>query len=128
MAHRKCSVISLLEGSWTDDQGERLFDPSKLLLSGLIRVGEGVAEGVLVYVGGESSIDSQGRCVESEDSGEADSDSPAKNHLFPTVSVVVATETETETEVVVAVNVEKMVVVTGSGVTEFASFRTAFSL
>ena len=51
-------------------------------------------------------------------------ESPAKNHLFPRVSVVVAVEKE----VVVAVNVEKTVVVTGSGVAKFASFRTVYSL
>lgn len=85
------------------------------------RLGEGVAEGMLVCDGGGSSIDSQGRCV-SEGSGGTE-ESTAKNHLFPTVSVVVAVETE----VVVAVYVEKTVVVTGSGVTKLASFRTAFS-
>ena len=72
-----------------------------------------------MYDGGVSSIDSQRRCVGSDEAEE----SPAKNHLFPTVSTVV----EVETEVVVAVNVEKTVVVTGSGVTKFASFRTAAS-
>ena len=84
-------------------------------------VGEGVAEGVIVYDGGGSSTDSQGRCVGSD---EAEEESPAKNHLFPTVSTVV----EVETEVVVAVNVETTVVVTGSGVAKFASFRSAASL
>jgi len=74
-----------------------------------------------VYAGGESSIDSQGRCVGSGGSAE---ESPAKNHLFPRVSVVVAVEKE----VVVAVKVEKTVVVTGSGVARFASFRTVYSL
>lgn len=57
-------------------------------------------------------------------------ESPAKNHLFPRISVVVAVETEVVVVVVmaVAVNVEKMVVVTGSGVTKLASFRMVFSL
>jgi len=69
-------------------------------------------------------MDSQGRCVGSEGSdGSGEAGSPAKNHLFATVSVVVAVETE----VVVAVNVEKTVVVTGSGTTKVASFRTVFS-
>ena len=72
-----------------------------------------------MYDGGGLSIDSQGRCVGSDEAEE----SPAKNHLFPTVSTVV----EVETEVVVAVNVEKTVVVTGSGVTKLASFKTAAS-
>ena len=80
-----------------------------------------------MYAGGRSSIDSHGRCVGSEGS-EVMEESPAKNHLFPTVSVVVAVETEVEMEVVVAVNVEKTVVVTGSGVTKRASFRTVYSL
>jgi len=92
-----------------DDQGEGFFDASKTLFFESVGVREGVAGGVLVYAGGGSSIDSQGRCVGSEDSGKME-ESPAKNHLFPTVSVVVAVETE----VVVAVNVEKTVVVTGS--------------
>jgi len=82
-------------------------------------VGEGVAGGAFGYDGGGSLIDSQGRWVGSDEAEE----SPAKNHLFPTVSTVV----EVETEVVVAVNVEKTVVVTGSGVTKLASFRTAAS-
>lgn len=124
IAHRKCSVISSLEGSRTDDQGEGFFELSKTLSFESVGAGEGVAEGVLlVYAGAGSSIDSQGRCVGSEGSGKVE-ESPAKNHLFPTVSVVVAVETD----VVVAVNVEKTVVVTGSGVTKFASFRTMFSL
>lgn len=114
----------MLEGSWTDDQGEGFFEASKTLSFEAVGVGEGVAEGVLlVYAGAGSSIDSQRRCVGSEASDKVE-ESPAKNHLFPRVSVVVAVETET----VVAVNVEKTVVVTGSGVTEFASFRTVFSL
>jgi hypothetical protein len=58
------------------------------------------------------------------ESSEVAEGSPTKNHLFWTVSVVVAVETE----VLVAVNVEKTVVVTGSGVAKFASFRTVFSL
>lgn len=80
--------------------------------------GEGVAEGVTVYTGGGSSIDSQWRCVGSGGS-EGTEESPAKNHLFGTVSVVVEVETE--------VYVEKTVVATGSGVTEAASFKTTFS-
>ena len=103
-----------------DDQGEGCFGASKTPSFESVDVGEGFAEGVLVYVGGWSSTDSQGKCVGSEEVEE----SPAKNHLFPTVSTVV----EVETEVVVAVNVETTVVVTGSGVTKFASFRTAASL
>ena len=108
IAHRKCSVTSLLE---MDDHGEGF--------SGAPGTFESVGVGGFVYAGGRSSIDSQGRCVGSED---AEEESPTKNHLFPTVSVSV------ETEVVVAVNVEKTVVVTGSGVTKLASFRTAKSL
>ena len=116
-----------------DAQGEGSSDVLKIFLLELARVGEGVAEGVfaegvLVYAGGVSSIDSQGMCVGSEEAGS----SPAKNHLFPTVSVVVEVEVETDVvvavETEVAVNVEKRVVVTGSGVAEFASFRTATSL
>jgi len=110
-----------VEGSsrLTDDQGEGFFDASKTPFFDSVCVGEGVAEGVLVYDGGGSSTDSQGKCVGSDEAEE----SPAKNHLFPTVSTVV----DVETEVVVAVNVEKTVVVTGSGVTKLASFRTAAS-
>ena len=55
-------------------------------------------------------------------------ESPTKNHLFARVSVVVAVETEMAVAVVVAVNVEKTVVVTGSGVAKLASFKTVFSL
>lgn len=106
-----------------DDQGDGPINDSKTLFFEGEGSGEGVAEGVLVYTGGGSSIDSQGRCVGSEYS-EGTEESPAKNHLFPTVSVVVAVETE----VVVAVYVEKTVVVTGFGVTKLASFKTAFSL
>jgi hypothetical protein len=122
MAHLKCSVISLLEGNWTDDQGDGFFDGSKTLFFEGEGLGEGVAEGMLVNTGGRLSIGSQGRWVGSESS--EGTESPAKNHLFPTVSVVVAVETE----VVVAVYVEKTVVVIGLGVTKLASFRTAFSL
>lgn len=106
-----------------DDQGDGFFDGSKTLCFARERLGEGVAEGVLVCAGGGSSIDSQGRCVGSECS-KGTEESPAKNHLFATVRVAVAVETE----VVVAVYVEKTVVVTGLGVTKLASFRTAFSL
>jgi hypothetical protein len=108
-----------------DVQGEGFFDASKTSSFEPVGVGEGVAEDVLVYAGGVSSIDSQGRCVGSEGAAE---ESPAKNHLFPIVSVVVAVEVETEVVMVVAVNVEKRVVVTGSWVTKLASFRTAKSL
>ena len=110
-----------MEGSsrLTDDQGEGVFDASKTPFFDSVRAGEGVAEGVFVYDGGWSSIDSQGKWVGSDKAEE----SPAKNHLFPTVSTVV----DVETEVVVAVNVEKTVVVTGSGVTKLASFKTAAS-
>jgi len=48
IAHRKCSVISWLEGIWVDDQGERFLGASKTPLFGLVGVGEGVVEGVLV--------------------------------------------------------------------------------
>ena len=109
-----------------DDQGEGSFDASKTPLFDSVGVGEGVGSGVLVYSGGTSSVDSQGRCVGSEEAGE----SPAKNHLFPTVitvvDIVVDIVVEVETEV--AVNVETTVVVTGSGVAKLAPFRTATSL
>lgn len=62
------------------------------------------------------------------ESSEGTEESPAKNHLFETVSVVVAVEVETEVVVVVVVYEEKTVVVTGLGGAKLASFRTAFSL
>ena len=127
IAHRTCSVISSLEGNLIDDQGDGLFDGSKTLFFEGKGSGSGVAEGVFVNAGGGSSMDSQGRCVGSEGS-EGTEESPTKNHLFATVSVVVAVETEVAVEMEVAVYVEKRVVVTGSRVTELASFRTAFSL
>jgi len=52
-----------------DDQGEGFVDASKTPFFESVGVCEGVAGGVLVYAGGGSSIDSQGRCVGSEDSG-----------------------------------------------------------
>ena len=109
-----------------DVQGEGFFDGSKMPFFGSAGLDEGFTEGgVLAYTGGGSSIGSQGRCVGSGNSGAAEGFS-AKNHLFPMVRVVVAVETE----VVVAVNVdvEKTVVVTGSGVTKVAPFKTVFSL
>jgi len=107
-----------------DDQGDGSFECSKMPFLEGGCLGKGVAEGVLVYAGAGSSIDSQGRCVGSEGSAGTEV-SPAKNHLFPTVSVVVAVETEVDVDV--AVYVEKTVVVTGFGVTKLASFKTAFS-
>lgn len=92
-----------------DGQGDALFDGSKTLSLEGGRLGGGFVEGVVVCGGGGSTIDSHGRCVGSGGS-EGTEESPAKNHLFVTVSVVVAIETE----VVVEVYVEKTVVVTGS--------------
>jgi hypothetical protein len=43
-----------------DDQGEGSFDASKTPLFESVGFGGGFAEGVLVYAGGESSIDSHG--------------------------------------------------------------------